>query len=378
MKTLHNVFYRVVRPLVIIFDKIKFGYTYTKAKDLPDNYIVLSNHVTDYDPLLVAASFPKQMYFVASEHVARWGFLSTLLLFFLAPILRYKGSVASSTVKDIFKKIKGGSNVCMFAEGVRTWDGVTYPVLPSTGKMIKRCNCALITYKLVGGYFSSPMWSEGGTRKGYFHGAPVNIYTKEQLAELSVDEINEIIKQDLYEDAYTRQLENPKKYTGKQLAYRMENLLFICPECRKIDSFRSEKDTVTCKHCNLTFTYDEYGMLHGLPFKTVRDLSNWQREQVQNAISSDITYTSESGILLSIKNHEESKIDEGKISLSKDALVCGNTTIPFSDITEMAMHGKHALVFTAQKKYYELTPTDQSNTLKFLWLYEAYNNQLPK
>ena len=373
MKTLHKIAYCLLRPLVIIFVKIKFGYTYTKAKNLPDNYIVLSNHVTDFDPLLVAASFPKQMYYVASEHVARWGFLSTLLLFFLAPILRYKGSIASSTTKDIFKKTKDGDNVCIFAEGVRTWDGVTYPVLPSTGKMIKRCNCGLVTYKLLGGYFASPMWSEGGTRKGYLHGTPVKVYTKEQLELMTVDEINEIIRQDLYEDAYERQLKDPKKYTGSQLAYRMENLVFVCPECGQIDTFLSEKDTVTCQHCQLKFTYDEYGMLHGLPFNTVRDLANWQREQVQNGALDFISYTSDNGVLLSIKNHEETKLDEGNVILSKDALICGATVIPLEDISEMAMHGRHALVFTAKKMYYELTPT--GNALKFLWLYKAYKNQ---
>lgn len=46
------------------------------AEGLPENYIVLSNHVTDYDPLLVGVSFPGQMYFVASEHITRWDIAS--------------------------------------------------------------------------------------------------------------------------------------------------------------------------------------------------------------------------------------------------------------------------------------------------------------
>ncbi len=60
----HKVFYSFFRPLVIVFAWFKLGYTYKKMKKLPDNYIVLCNHVTDYDPVLVGAAFPKQMYFL--------------------------------------------------------------------------------------------------------------------------------------------------------------------------------------------------------------------------------------------------------------------------------------------------------------------------
>ena len=66
-KLRHKVCYRVVRPLLKIFLKSKFGYKYKKVKGLKGNYIVVSNHTTDYDPLFVTCSFPKSMYFVASD-----------------------------------------------------------------------------------------------------------------------------------------------------------------------------------------------------------------------------------------------------------------------------------------------------------------------
>ena len=57
-----KIFYSILQPMVKVFLKLKFGYKWENAKNLPDNYIVLSNHVTDYDPLLVGVSFPKQIY----------------------------------------------------------------------------------------------------------------------------------------------------------------------------------------------------------------------------------------------------------------------------------------------------------------------------
>ncbi len=371
----HQMIWSILRRLVYPYLKIKFGYTYEKAKDLPETYIVLSNHTTDFDPIFVAMSFPKFMHFVASEHVARWKFLSTLINFAFAPIWRYKGSVAASTVIDVFKKVKEKKNVALFAEGARTWDGVTGPILPSTGKMVKKARCGLVTYKIVGGYFASPRWSQSNTRKGYVHGAPVNIYTQEQLEEMTVDEINEAINRDLYEDAYERQMQEPKKYTGKDLAKYMENLLFICPTCGKIDTIQTHGNTVKCTSCNLSFIYNEYGMLTGDTFKTAKELADWQKSEVEKAALTDAVYTASSGRLITVKKHEETLVAEGPVTLSRTSLVCGEMEIPLSEISDMSIHGRRGLVFTAQKQYYELVPSTEANALKFLWLYEEYTKQ---
>lgn len=372
----HQAIYGFLRPLVALFLRWKFGYTYEVPENLPDTYIVLSNHTTDYDPLFVASSFPKFMHFVASEHVARWKWLSKLLTFAFAPIWRYKGSVAASTVIEVFKKIKEKTSVCIFAEGARSWDGVTAKILPSTGKVIKKANCALVTYKIVGGYFASPNWSTKNTRKGYVHGAPVGIYTKEQLAEMTIDEINEIIRRDLYEDAYARQLQTPQKYVGKNLAESAENLLFICPNCGEQDTISSKGNTVFCKNCDYHFTYNEYGMLEGTDFQTMRELADWAREEVRKAARDQLSYTSLEGTLITVVKHQESPVSEGPITLSAHSLTCGEKEIPLEAISDMAMHGRRALVFTAEKTYYELIPSEEANALKFLWLYEAYKNEL--
>lgn len=367
----------MLRPLVITFLKVKFGYKYDRATNLPDNYIVLSNHTTDYDPLFVASSFPDQIYFVASEHITRWKLAYPLLQFFFEPIIRYKGSVAASTVKEVLQKTRKGASVCLFAEGVRSWDGVTQPILPSTGKMVKKARCGLVTYKITGGYFSSPNWSEGkgSTRKGPIHGAPVRIYTKEELEAMTVDEINEAIRRDLYEDAYERQVQTPQKYKGKNLAEHMENLIFLCPKCGGIETIRTQNDTVFCSACDMSFRYTEYGMLEGIEQTTIRDLAAWQRREVERAVDKQVVYTSENGILNSIRNHEAIPVSHGTISLSSESLTCGNKEIPLSDISDMAIYGRHGLVFTAQKAYYELLPSRTANTIRFLWLYEAYKNK---
>lgn len=368
----HQIYWKILRRLVVAFLKIWFGYKYEKAKDLPDNYIVLSNHVTDFDPLFVGASFEKQMYFVASEHITRWGLASKLIKHFFAPIIRNKGTTAASTVMEMLKKVRDGQNVCMFAEGARSWDGVTAPIQPATAKVIKSAKCALVTYRIEGGYFVSPNWAEGGIRRGRVYGAPVNVYTKEQIAAMSTQEINDIIVRDLYEDAYERQKMAPAKYKGRQPAVRMENLLFICPKCKEVDTMHSEADKVHCEKCGFTFRYNEYGMLEDAPFETIRELALWQKKEVLKAAEEHVVYTAPTGTLSTISKGEETPVAAGPISLSEETLTCGDKAIPIKDILDLAMHGRHAVVFSTPEGYYELLPDRESNTLKFHWLFEAY------
>lgn len=371
MKKRHIFFYKLLVPLTTLFARIKFGYTYEKAKNLPENYIVLSNHLTDYDMLFVGASFRRQMYFVASEHIARWKFLHWFLEYAFAPIWRYKGSVASSTVLDILRKVKKGESVAIFAEGVRSWDGRSCPILPSTGKLIKKSGCALVTYKLVGGYFASPMWSTSNTRRGYVHGAPVNIYTAEELKTMSVDEINEIIRRDLWEDAYERQLQDPKPYKGKRLAERMENLLFLCPVCGQMETIHSKDDTVACEACGWSFRMDKYGMLSDEKFPTVQALSDWQKTQVELHAEQGLAYTGIRADLITVDNHIETPVASGPVHMDGSVLRCGNTEFPMDTISELAMHGRNAVVFTAGTTYYELLLRDGANALKYMLYYNA-------
>ncbi len=367
MRKRHHFFWWLLRPLIIVFLWVKFGYTFKKAKGLPRNYIVLANHATDYDPLLVAASFPRQMYFVASEHIARWKRAFKWLDFVFAPIMRYKGTVAASTVAEVLRRLRKGANVAVFAEGARTWDGVTGPILPSTAKMVKKAGCGLVTYKLVGGHFVSPMWSYN-TRRGYCHGEVVNVYTKEQLAVMSQAEVYEAIVRDLSEDAYARQAEQPHEYRGKQLAAGLENLLFICPKCGGYDTFQSSGNAVTCEKCGLSADYTSHAMLEGAPFATVKAFSDWQSEQVKSDVERGVVYRAAEGTLISVSNHIETPLASGEISLDGETLRCGEYAIAVADISDMAMHGKRALVFSVGNTYYELIPARGANARKF-WLY---------
>ena len=64
-------FNTVLGPLV----RYRFNYSGDKV-NIPDPYLLIANHNTDLDPLLIGAATRGQIYFVATEHINRMGIRS--------------------------------------------------------------------------------------------------------------------------------------------------------------------------------------------------------------------------------------------------------------------------------------------------------------
>ena len=106
--TRHAVIWKLLRPLVRLILLIRFNYR-CKSHAPAGPYVVVCNHVTDWDPLLVGAAFRNQMYFLASEHIMRLGFVSRLLDWLVHPIVRQKGGSAAGTVLEMLRVTRAGT-----------------------------------------------------------------------------------------------------------------------------------------------------------------------------------------------------------------------------------------------------------------------------
>ena len=124
--------------------------------------------------------------------VYRAGFASKVLRYVFEPIAKRKGTSDTVTVMKSIRALREGKNVCLFPEGQKSFNGRTGEIHLATGKLVKASKASLITYKLEGGYFTTPRWGYG-IRKGKMHGSIVNIYDPETLEKLSAEEITDII-----------------------------------------------------------------------------------------------------------------------------------------------------------------------------------------
>ena len=342
----HTIVWKLLRPLARLILLIRFNYRCrTNAPKGP--YIVVANHVTDWDPLLVGAGFRDQMYFLASEHIMRQGFVSRLLEWLMHPIVRQKGGSAAGAVKEMLRAIKSGFNVALFPEGNRTWDGVTRDFPPSTGKLVKSSGAALITFRITGGYLSSPRWSGDSVRRGRMHGELVRIYTPEELKAMGVTQINAAIARDIHVDAYEEQRSRPVLYRGRHLAENLETLLYICPKCFSRGTLISSGDSLRCRKCGFETRYAPTGYFlgGGTPFGEVRSWNRWQNAQIEKlcaeARDGEAIFSDDGLELYSVQTGRSSElIARGELTLYRDHLeLPGGLSLPTGEIEGMSLRG---------------------------------------
>ena len=329
----------------------------------PGPFLLLSNHLTDQDPILLGSAFRPQMFFVASEHILRKGFISRLLEFLFSPIARQKGGNAASTVKGIIRTLRAGCNVALLPEGNRTWDGITGPIPPATAKLARSSGAYLVTYRMKGGYFTSPRWAGSRIRKGSMSGSIVGVYSPEELKAMSSQEVYETICRDLYEDAWETQREDPVSYRGREPAEHLETFLFACPECGALHSLKSSGDRISCASCGASSRYLDTGILEGgFRFSTIPDWSGWQDGVIDSIIAGcgdGPIFTDEGADLMEITTAREGKkLGRGRVSLFRDRLeLPGGIVIPGSEISGVSIRGANeCFIGTSEGKTYQLDP----------------------
>lgn len=365
----HKFLYNVLRFLLTPILKKLFHYDCQTITGLHPPYLVLANHNLNLDPALLAISFPQHMYFVASEHIYRWGLASKLIAWAFAPVARTKGSTDARTVKQILRHLRNGCNIGLFAEGNRSFNGLTGPIFPSTGKLIKAAGVTVVTFRFEGGYFTNPRW--GATiRRGKMRGYAVQTYTPDQIQQMSAAEVQAAITCDLYEDAYARQKEAPVAFKGKHLAKGLENVLYMCPRCKGIGTLRGVDDTFLCG-CGLTARYTEYGELAGeLPFHTITQWDAWQTENLASLVQDTggaLTISDEAQQLFSVDSGKGTTLLEtGALCMDEKAFSCGRIIIPIMEISDMAIYADKNLVFTTTNgKHYEVRPPGATKYLEY-------------
>ena len=375
----HRVIFTLLRILVTPFIKLSMGYRCKKAKGPDAPTLILANHNTDIDPALVALGFSRHMYFVASEHALRKGFFSKVLSFVFAPIAINKTQMDAFSVKEILHRLKAGFNVCLFAEGNRSYTGVTGAISPSTAKLVKISKAALITYRLEGGYLTTPRWAKN-KRKGKIAGSVVGRYSPEELAAMTNEQIQSVIERDLHEDAYKRQEENPVPYRGKDLAEHIEMVLYLCPACKKIGTIHSRGDYFSCS-CGLHARYTETGFLEGdsLLFSTVTDWNYWQTEYLETMVSDygdGLVLTDERQQLFLVQAAEgTSLLGEGILQMSRTALSCAGLTFPLEQIARMAIVDRMTLLFALNDgTEYEIRSAEPRSALKYVEMFRIVND----
>lgn len=364
----HNkILNRIIGIILHPFLKRIFRYSYENHR-LPGPTLVISNHVTNYDPLLVSVCFPKDhMHFVASEHLFRMGFVTKFLRYVFDPIPRRKGTSGADTAMACMRKLRDGRSVCLFAEGECTWDGVTNDIFPATGRLARMSGATLVTFRLEGGYMTAPRWGKG-IRKGKMVGRVVGVYSPEELKAMDKDAITGLIQRDIFEDTWANQAENPIRYRHRRRAENLQTVLYGCPHCRQIGTLSSKGKYLSCT-CGAKWEYTELGTFApAAPFENMRQWDAWQKELLTGKLEEKSLVLKDPNVTMFevLEDHRQKQIAQGDLTLENDILCCGGERIALKDIDDMALVQSRTMLISMGSRYCQLKSQDPCCLRKYL------------
>lgn len=347
--------------------KLRFGFSFKKEK-LSGPTLVVCNHVTNYDPLLVTICFPwDHMHFVCSEHLFRLGFVSKFLKYVFDPIPRRKGTSGADTAMACMRKLREGRSVCLFAEGECNWDGLTADIFPATGRLARMGNCNLVTYRLEGGYLTAPRWGKG-IRKGKMTGRIVGVYTPEDLKAMDKNAISDLIQRDIFENTWENQKANPIRYRNRRRAENLQTALYACPHCHQIGTLSSKGKYLRCT-CGKQWEYTEFGTFAPAdPFENLHQWDQWQESLLTDAADSGTLVLKDSGITMCelLDDHQQKVIAQGELVLEKGILRCGQEQFALKDIDDMALVQSRTLLISSGSRYCQLKAENVCCLRKYL------------
>jgi 1-acyl-sn-glycerol-3-phosphate acyltransferase len=348
----------LLRPMVMLWMRMDAKRKVFKGEGVDfrthQPYIMLANHTFVFDVIHVPLRLRKVPFIVANQTLFKKNSTKFLVTQVAHVISKSKGQSDSSTVRDLIGAIKRGYPILIFPEGDTTFYGETGYIEPSTMKLIKKLEIDLITCNVRGGYLSKPRWAlfKRKNRKIELHYE--RTLTAEQIKNMTVEEIEEVVKKALYYNAYDDQRTKMIKHPGKNLAHGLENVIYVCPHCQAINTIETEGGQIRCKSCQHEGHMDDYGFIHGFVYDNLVDWNNYQKQfseplkQARLETSGNLSFFTEKVTDI----HEIGPI--GLVYQKGELIISGShqETIPLSEISNPTITMRRDLSFIHEGQYY--------------------------
>lgn len=377
MRFRHRVVTAFVRPFFAVFVRFKYHIKIDRFKEQGKrNWLVLSNHQTDFDQFFVGLAFKKPIYYMAMEDLFSNGWISKVVRFIVAPIPFMKATADVKSVMTCIKIAREGGTIAIFPEGNRTYSGKTCYIKPAIAAMAKKLGLPIALYRIEGGYGIKPRWSDKG-RKGKMKAGVRRVIEPEEYADMSKEELYDLICKELWVD----ESYDPQAFSSDVSAEHLERVLYVCPDCG-LSEFDSKNEFVFCKQCKKFYYYDAHKQL--LPvkgkgrFRTVADWYDYQESFVRSLDLSPYAQTPVFGDTANVSevivyDRKRPYLKRAKIRMFADRLVFGEgeneQSLPFDEIKAMACIAGHKLNVFYQDIIYQLKGDEHFNALKYCNIY---------
>ncbi|WP_366922359.1 1-acyl-sn-glycerol-3-phosphate acyltransferase [Metallumcola ferriviriculae] len=145
------MFYSFIKGLFLIFFKIWYRWQVTGEENIPQEgpLVVVANHVSMWDPIIVGIALPRKIHFMAKEELFRIPVIGSLIPHLGAfPVKRGRSDRAA--LKAGMEILAAEKMLGLFPEGRRSPDGQLMEFQAGAGLMAVKGNASIVPLAISG------------------------------------------------------------------------------------------------------------------------------------------------------------------------------------------------------------------------------------
>jgi len=189
-------FLKTILP-IILFPFIKIEIKGLNNIPTKGPVVLISNHTSNWDPVVLAAYLPRKLFFMAKEELFK--------IFFLGPIIRNlqaipvkRGAADRNAIRQSIKVLDEGKVLAMFPEGTRSKTGEVKDFQPGAVMIAYKGKATIVPVGLI---------NARNIGKGLFTNVTINIgepleidkLSKEKITSEKLEEISKLLQKKVIE-----------------------------------------------------------------------------------------------------------------------------------------------------------------------------------
>lgn len=300
----------------------KFLRNEIKGKKGP--FVVIANHQCALDFVNLIGATRRPMTFVISN-----SFFNTLpirgFMRKLGVIPKQQFQTNARDLKKMKAVIDKGEAFVIYPAGLMCEDGLSTPIPAATYKFLKWLKADVYVAKVQGSYFVMPKWAKG-IRPGRTYMDIYQLFSKEELADMDLAEVQKRTDEAMLFDAYREQEQLRATYKKCDDLQGMEHVLYMCPHCGAEFTIGVEGNRIACSACGFAHESDRYGLLHqvGNVGREIPYISDWSRliySRMARQLEEEGLPTLENHVsirMIDMKKKKFLPVGEGELTLSQE------------------------------------------------------------
>lgn len=278
-----NLFFRTLIRVAGAGGLRRTHFTYTGAipkKEGP--YLILMNHSCFLD-LSIAAKilYPMPYCTVCTSD----GFVGKKRLMRSLGCIPTKKFVTDlDLVRDLFAVLRGGTGVLLFPEASYSFDGCATPLPRRMGALLKRLDVPVAFIRTHGAFLHDPLYNGLQLRDVRVSAEARVLLTREQIASLSVAELDAVLDDAFSFDHFAEQLRSGTRISEPFRADGLNRVLYRCPACGTEGRTRGAGTVLRCEACGKEYELLENGQMRArtgiTEYPHIPDWYAYERRQV--------------------------------------------------------------------------------------------------